>query len=59
MARERGGRRGDEWHEEWGGRRGRVLDAPLLVLEINAEILRFAQDDGGEGELGKKLGFGG
>ena len=43
----------------WGGRRGRVLDAPLLVLEINAEILRFAQDDGGEGELGKKLGFGG
>ncbi len=31
-------RRGDEWGEEWGGRRGRVLDAPLLVLEMEAEI---------------------
>ena len=32
---------------EWGGLRGRVLDAPLLVLGVKVEILRFAKDDKG------------
>ena len=32
-ARDDEGRRASGWREEWGGRRGRVLDAPLLVLD--------------------------
>lgn len=40
---------GDEWRGEWGGRRGRVSDAPLLVHEMDAEIFRFASNDNGAG----------
>ena len=36
----RGRRPGDEWGGEWGGLRGRVLDAPLLVLGIAAAPAR-------------------
>ncbi len=34
-----GGRRVDEWRGAWGGRRGRVLDAPLLWLRLASDYV--------------------